>query len=163
MVVDLKISNKLKRAMEAARRMAELSNFKYKLGAVIIKHGKIISAGTNTGKTHPLVRKYFRHGTIHAEVAAIIKYRHNKEILKDADIFIFRFTKEGYPALAKPCAQCTLLLHEYGIRRAFWTDSIFPYWQKGNIKQMVKDIDKASCYINNCKKRRTHNNERRET
>ena len=47
-------SNKFKRLMEIAAKVASLSKYEHKIGAVILKHGKVLSTGFNTNSTHPL-------------------------------------------------------------------------------------------------------------
>lgn len=147
------LSEKFKRIMEIAKSAAIKSSFKYQVGAVILKHGRVISIGFNINKTHPLARKHFKWGTVHAEVAAVIGCRYNREVLKDSDIFVFRFNRMGKPAMAKPCAQCTMLLNEFNVRRAFWTVEE-NCWGMARVRDMVKDINKSVCYERNCREER---------
>jgi deoxycytidylate deaminase len=84
------------------------------------KRGRVLSIGKNDYiKTHPLQKKhavqvgqpYKEH--IHAEVAAIIKCR---DLSKAYKIKVFRFSADGNPALAKPCAICCSAIEAAGIK-----------------------------------------------
>jgi tRNA(Arg) A34 adenosine deaminase TadA len=141
--------SQLKMLQKVAEKGSEKSSFKLQLGAVIFKKKKIISVGTNKNKTHPFPRKFFKFGTIHAEIDAVMKAKFNPE-LKDASIFVFRKTNFlKTPANAKPCPQCVLALQEYGIKEAYWTTSNFPYWDSATIKKMAKDLDRGKIFEEN--------------
>lgn len=101
-------------------------NSRPNLTAIIYdKRGKVLSIGKNSYvKTHPLQKKYaekvgmaFKE-KLHAEIAAIIKC---KSIESAHSIKIFRFDKNGNPALAKPCAICESALKAVGINNVYHT------------------------------------------
>lgn len=141
----------LERLRKIALKAAEKSEHQMKLGAVIFNKNRLLSIGYNSLKTHPKLSRIFKHATVHAEIDACI-HAVNKDLLKGADIFVCRETKNGSPSMAKPCAMCTQILKEYGVKRAFWTTEIFPYWDSANVEDMYNQIDRKECFETNCKK-----------
>ena len=55
---------------------------------------------------------------LHAEVAALIKI---KDWTRAHRIFVTRYTKDGKPALAKPCAICSKIIRQTAIREIEYT------------------------------------------
>lgn len=94
----------------------------FKLGAVLCdKRGRPISVGTNwLTKTHPLIRRYNLHKTLHAELAAIFGVRHKTD-LKDSKIFVYRELNSGKLGLAKPCETCVQIMRLYKIKEMWYT------------------------------------------
>ena len=89
------------------------------------KRGRLLSSGANSyEKTHTLMYKagasVGKPGAIylHAEVAALIKI---KDWSKAHRIFVTRYTKDGKPALAKPCAICQSIIERTGIKLIEYT------------------------------------------
>jgi len=89
------------------------------------KRGRILSIGKNDyHKTHRIQYEYAeRVGTphriyLHAEIDSIIRCR---DLSKAHKISIFRYGKNGKPALAKPCPACALAIKEAGIKIVEWT------------------------------------------
>ncbi len=84
------------------------------------KRGRVISIGQNSYvKTHPLQAK---HATktgnpdkqfLHAEIHAIAKCR---DLGKAHSIFVSRWTRDGQPAMAKPCDVCASAIEAAGIK-----------------------------------------------
>lgn len=112
----------LKIILDKAKEQAELSDHPtFKLGAVIFtKRGRILSVGHNwLFKTHPLIRRYDEHKTLHAECHAILSYPH-KDKLKGAEIFVYRKAKGGM-ANAKPCPCCMSIIKLFGIKRVWYS------------------------------------------
>ena len=91
------------RMLNLARTKAKESDYIYRLGAVIVKGGKILAIARNTPKGH-------------AEVNAI------KQASKTegADIYVTRHTPTGM-AMAKPCDNCMEAIKAAGIRRIYYT------------------------------------------
>ena len=93
---------------------------KHELKAIIYdKRGKILSIGQNSYiKTHPLQARCARAVGeptkifLHAEIAALVACKDWRSATK---IAIFRFTKEGKPAPAKPCKCCQHAIKLAGI------------------------------------------------
>lgn len=111
-----------------ARNISFYSSHKIRVGAVISRK-KPISIGFNIRKTHPRYSNPSNtyRDSIHAEMAALI--RSGTDNVKGADIYIYRETDNGVPALARPCEMCYNMLKQCGIRKIFYSINIYPYWR----------------------------------
>ncbi len=92
------------------------------MGAVILKNGNPISVGFNQVKTNP---DGWWKG-LHAEVHAIKNA--GKARLKKASIFVYRETRDGEIANARPCPRCMDALRENGFKWVFYTTDNYPYF-----------------------------------
>lgn len=142
------MSTKLQKLCNIARKVAELSSFKVQISAILFNNGKILSVGYCKNKSHPICRKYFKHGTVHAEVDAILKIRHYG-IPKGSEIIVFRQYKDGSAADAMPCPQCTKIMHEFGIATVYCTTTAFPYWARYDIADLIANINPEVAYAIN--------------
>lgn len=84
------------------------------------KRGRVISVGQNSYvKTHPYQARLAQQMGegykifLHAEIHAITRCR---DIDRAHKISIFRYDKQGQPALAKPCDICASAIRQAGIR-----------------------------------------------
>jgi len=105
-----------------AERTALDSPFEqHRVGAVIVKGGRVLSTGYNEIRWLERLRKT----NIHAEEAAILKLLKARRLssLIGSDIYVTRFTRGGAIGCAKPCANCEALIRSVGIRRVFYSDS----------------------------------------
>jgi len=104
--------------MKAAHVFADLSSAeRLKVGAIIVKDGRIISIGYNgtpsgwdntcevDGVTKPEV--------IHAEANAISKLARSTESGQGAEMYLTH----------SPCIECAKLIHASGIRRVYYQDT----------------------------------------
>lgn len=105
-----------------ARSMALKSTSRFRLGAVVVKKGKVIGAGFNKmGKTHPINKTLgdiYDRG-IHAEIDACLGL--SAVDLCGSTITICRVYKDGRRALAKPCWMCMRYLMQVGIKRIVYS------------------------------------------
>lgn len=115
--------------LHLAKKVAKKSTHKYQVGAVLCKNRKPVSFGCNVPKTHPVhanpnvsVRR-----SIHAEIAAILAAKCG---LYGTTIYIYRETKNGKPALAKPCKYCMNLLRRNGVKNIIYTIDKYPYYER---------------------------------
>jgi tRNA(Arg) A34 adenosine deaminase TadA len=84
------------------------------------KRGRVLSIGQNSYvKTHPMqARLAMQAGEgykifLHAEIHAITRCR---DLSKAHRISVFRYDRQGKPALAKPCEICASAIKQAGIR-----------------------------------------------
>lgn len=97
-----------------AKKLSYKSDYyAHRLGAVIVRGNEIIGVGFNKKKTHPLSQTRFNN--IHAELSAIINC--GEEDLRGCSIYVYRETKHGTPAMARPCDQCMKLLKQVNISK----------------------------------------------
>ena len=124
------ITNRDKIFFKMATLLAQSStHHKFRMGAVIIQNGDILSTGVNSSKTHPLQMKYNKYRNIkinnhcvHAEMNAIVKTS-NKNLLKGAIIYISRLKENGV-GMSRPCKACMEALKDFGIRDICYSTDI---------------------------------------
>lgn len=110
--------------IEMARKASKQSNHRvFSIGAVIFnKRGKILAVGCNDVlKTHPMIRRYHQHRTMHAEADAVLSSRHKVD-LEGANILVYRENKAGELRLSRPCDTCQKILKIHGINKVYYTD-----------------------------------------
>lgn len=96
----------------------------YRLCALIIKGGKIVSIGFNNNKYHSIIDKYNNKDypiTLHAEMNAILKARAKGINIKGSKMLVLRLLSDGSVAIAKPCEVCQRIIKDYGIKRVKYT------------------------------------------
>ena len=121
---------------KAAKKCAEQSSYKgassAKIGAVAVFRRTIIAQGHNQDKTHPLQQRYniYRYDVngnhyypskMHAEMELISKIRYLDINFAEVEIYVYRETKSGKRAMARPCAACTKALKDLGIKKICYT------------------------------------------
>jgi len=93
-----------------AHEAAWKTNSTFKLGAVIVKGGSIISIGFNRNEGHPAA---YYGSTFHAEYDAI---RKAPSSIKGTKMFVYRFArKDGSLKDSKPCILCQKEIAKVGI------------------------------------------------
>lgn len=105
-----------------AKRKAQESPFqKHKLGAVIVKGGRVLSTGYNEIRYTRELRKH----SVHAEQAAILRLLKDRRVdaLVGSEIYVSRTTPGGRVACAKPCVMCHDLIRSCGLRWVHYTDN----------------------------------------
>lgn len=98
------------------------SAMKFTLCAILVKSGRVLSIGFNRSGYSAMMTKHKHHDgvcSVHAEVDALLQARMCD--VTDATIYVARIRKEGDLGLAKPCPMCQSILHEQGIKTAFFT------------------------------------------
>jgi deoxycytidylate deaminase len=116
-------SKKLNRIFTLARNASHLSDYKIKIGAVLIRNGNPIAVGFNKNKTHPKYRF-----NIHAEMSAILSTNGQEDSRGDT-MFIFRETADGVPGMSRPCLDCIASLRSYGVKRVYYTTNEAPFYR----------------------------------
>jgi dCMP deaminase len=100
-----------------ARQLAKYSHHPdYQFGAVVVKGSRVVSVGCNKYKTHPKAKSEFNR--IHAELGAILNA---KTDLTGATIYVYRETRHGIPALARPCKHCQAVIKAAGIKKMYYS------------------------------------------
>ncbi len=100
--------------------MERLIDQHWRLVAIVINHGKIISIMPNLPlKSHPLVNSYNPKKKIHAEINT---YLHASiEKMKGSILYVFRLCANGKFGMAKPCEMCYNEAIKHGIKRIVFT------------------------------------------
>jgi deoxycytidylate deaminase len=114
--------------------LAESSISKRKVGAILLKRGKIVAAATNLEtKSHPEQARYAQKAGkplniyLHAEIRALIKCDCADTIL------VARVDKKGNVKMAKPCPICQLAIRESKVNNVFYTTN------NGSVEQLELD------------------------
>lgn len=113
--------------LDLAKHMAFKSVSKFRLGAVLVKKGRVVSTGFNQmRKSHPIMQKYLGKSDftlgLHAEIHACIGVP--AEDLLGADLWVCRLHKDGSLAMAHPCKICQKFLTDVGVRRVYYSDNL---------------------------------------
>lgn len=93
--------------------------------AVLVKRGQIIAEATNNYGSRSRGSGYSR-SSIHAE-KNVVKALGDVSLMKNADMYIMRFSRENEMRLLKstPCSACLLFLQkcmkEYGLKNVYYT------------------------------------------
>lgn len=101
-----------------ALSQAEKSRYaKWRVGAVLVKGGRVLAAAPNTLRNEPgLAGLPLEECSVHAEAAVLQKVTN-----PSGTMYVARLTKSGKQSLARPCRRCRILLIEAGIRTVVWT------------------------------------------
>lgn len=118
--------------LKSALKNANKSTLPFRVGAVIVVGGRIISSGCNVRRFTRRLRNRYHPEGLCAEQAAILKLltARRQEEMVGASIYVTRTTKRGKVSIAKPCSFCQELSRAYGIRKIFYTDD------KSQVKEM---------------------------
>ncbi|WP_411146905.1 hypothetical protein [Streptomyces sp. x-80] len=110
----------MNRYLHLAMKCAIRSQCRYRVGAVVVKGGRILSTACNQHRNLPSID--FHHATFHAEEMALRRAPH----VRGAVIYVARVTPAGAAALARPCARCVQGLQRCGIASAWYTTALGP-------------------------------------
>ena len=99
-----------------ARNVSLKSDYKIRMGCVIVMHGKPISVGFNSQKSHP--QKVGDNVCVHAEVMALISADTD---VRGGTAYIYRERKDKTLGLARPCNNCYRRLLEAGIKKIVYS------------------------------------------
>lgn len=121
-VTNSSLSNRQRKLLNLAARLAETSDVQHRHGAVIVKSGSVISTGVNKWRNKtvnpPTTAGYNPDLSYHAEVDAI---NHANTDLTGATIYIARLNKNGEERMSRPCPRCAEAIKEAGIRKIVYT------------------------------------------
>jgi deoxycytidylate deaminase len=113
----------LPRYFKLARSVSLHSEHKYRLGAVLVIGGAVVSVGFNKCK-YNAEYSYPDRNSIHAEAQCI--KTSGKYDLRGSIMFIYREDKFGNVSNAHPCEYCMELLRSEGIKKIWFTTDEFP-------------------------------------
>lgn len=104
-----------------AKNVSKHSDYRIKMGAVLVRKGSPIAVGFNRANPRP----GFKYG-IHAEVDAL--RTSGKLELKNSTMYVYRQTADGFPAMARPCPDCMNALTNFGVSTIIYTVPTYPYF-----------------------------------
>jgi len=108
--------------MRIAGKQADKASetLRHRLGAVVVKGGRILS----TGYYEVRYTKELKKPTLHAEQSAILKLLKRRKLhdLVGSTLYVYRRTPGGNLGNACPCGDCMDLIRSVGIRKVFYTE-----------------------------------------
>jgi len=119
-----KPSKRSKRFFEFARKMAMMSDYgKFRHGAVLVKHGAVMSAGLNKDKPCSFGERFRSRGlgeaTIHAELCVILNVPRKQT--ENADVYVVRVGANNDVRNSRPCPMCQEALRFVGVKRVYFS------------------------------------------
>ncbi|MEU0375310.1 hypothetical protein ABZ070_35230 [Streptomyces sp. NPDC006283] len=101
--------------LNLALKQAARSRCRYRVGAVLVKGGRILGHACNRYRNCAKID--FKHATFHAE-EAVLRRRNTPH---GAIIYVARLSRAGTPMLALPCPRCQDALAAHGVAEARYT------------------------------------------
>lgn len=116
--------------MVYAKRASLNSNYRYQqMGVVIANKSTILATGYNQIRYKRFGSKFCKWDeSLHAEIACMTKI--DKDKLRRSEVYIYRESKIGMPANARPCPNCFEALKWAKVKRIYYTIDCFEshYW-----------------------------------
>lgn len=112
------LSSKLtkdERLLTMAMGVALTSKCRFRHGAIVVKHSKILGSSPNVYKNNPKVVDP-KNCSIHAEIRAMLRAGSPK----GCTLYVARMSNVG-PKLSRPCQVCYNELMELKVKRVFYT------------------------------------------
>lgn len=107
--------------MHVAQSVSRLSTMRKRVGAAVIKSGRVVGVGCNREGVSKLSRsKYSRHAEVQAVIAA--------GDVRGGTLYVYRElnTLVRSEAMAKPCADCMEVMIRAGIKKVVYTTGNVP-------------------------------------
>lgn len=99
--------------------VANCSTMKFKVGACLVRRGRILAVGNNSSKTHPLFGSKKNFMTMHAEGAVLYNAKKLGISTKGAIMIVYRRNWLN----SKPCESCQKLIEKAGIKKVYYTNN----------------------------------------
>ena len=123
----------MEKFLKLAKSQSKKSNKKIKVGAILVRKGRVLRKSHNTDKSHPLQKKlntlrfddeFFDccSHTQHAEFKCLIPFYKKKIDISDCSLYIYRENSRGEIGNCKPCSACSWLIQNLNIKRVIYID-----------------------------------------
>lgn len=113
-----------------AKLVSKLSDYKIKVGCVIVRHGSPVVLAYNKVKYSREYSNQWKK-SIHAEAYALRLAE--KCDVSNGTVYVYREDKNGNIKMARPCKDCIKLLKDRNIKRMIYTVENFPYFNMENL------------------------------
>jgi deoxycytidylate deaminase len=113
-------SKKDRSFLNLAMKVAGLSEYPFKHGAVIVMGGRVMALGVNKDRNayNTLSHKEAAlQSTVHAEIDALSKVKN----VKGAVMYVARVNNKGEPMFSYPCLTCFMEMKRRGVKLVFST------------------------------------------
>lgn len=111
------------------------TNTKAKIGAIVVRNGKVISTGFNRLRYWKGNIFTKQNSSLHAEVDALRKIMGNTTA-KKTSLFVYRELKNGNIAISKPCEYCMTMIEALKVKKIVYTIDVFPFYE---VKYLGRD------------------------
>jgi tRNA(Arg) A34 adenosine deaminase TadA len=101
--------------LAVAAKLAFTSDNRFRIGAIVVKSGRVLGGSANITKTSPSTPP--NRFSTHAEIAAL---RVSSET-EDSTLYVARLNSVDQMALARPCSWCIQKILEAGIYRVVYS------------------------------------------
>jgi len=101
--------------LAVAAKLAFTSDNRFRIGAIVVKSGRVLGGSANITKTSPSTPP--NRFSTHAEIAAL---RVSSET-EDSTLYVSRLNSSDQMALARPCSWCMQKILEAGIYRVVYS------------------------------------------
>lgn len=136
--VDAPVSKKDSSFLAAAAKIAATSPNRFRMGAMVVKSGRVLGGAVNITKTSPSTPP--NRFSTHAEIAAM----NTASDTSGATLYIARLDKFDSTVMAKPCGWCIQKIIEKKIYRVVFTTNLEPL---SFYTDMVTWIDDNQTYL----------------
>jgi tRNA(Arg) A34 adenosine deaminase TadA len=136
--VDCPVSKKDSSFLSAAAKIAATSPNRFRMGAMVVKSGRVLGGAVNITKISPSTPP--NRFSTHAEIAAM----NTASETNGATLYIARLDKFDNTVMAKPCGWCIQKIIENGIYRVVFTTGSDPL---SFYSDMVNWIDDNQDYL----------------
>lgn len=109
------LSSQMSKYLALAIKQAANSQCRYRVGAVLVRGGRVLGGACNKYRNHPIID--FQNASFHAEEVILRRTRRPQ----GAVVYVARVDSQGRPLLARPCQRCQQALAAYGVARAYYT------------------------------------------
>lgn len=107
----------IKSAMRAALQSSQ--DKRYKLGAVVVKSGRVLAWGYNSNKNRPENWIPRQAWSVHAEESCLRKIKEGRN--PGSTLYVARVNRNGKVRLSRPCRDCQNLARTHGVERIVYT------------------------------------------
>jgi deoxycytidylate deaminase len=123
----------MEKFLKLAKSQSKKSDKKIKVGAILVRKGRVLKKSHNTDKSHPLQKKlnalrfndeFFdccSHSQ-HAEFKCLIHFHKKKIDISDCSLYVYRENSRGELGNCKPCPACSWLIQNLNIKRIIYID-----------------------------------------
>jgi len=102
-----------------AIKAAKLSSHKQRVGAAVVKSGRVLSAACNAVRFKKGDFRKKWENSLHAEQAALLAIPPSQR--KGCSLYVARIRPDGELGMAFPCEVCRELILKYKIKEVFYT------------------------------------------
>lgn len=111
----MEISKSQESYFTLATRVAQNSTMRHRLGAVLVKSGRVLNVGWNQERWS---QDKYMSWSLHAEIDACLGAQCS---IVGSTVYVSRILKNGKKSLSHPCIGCILRLKKMGVKNLYWT------------------------------------------